>query len=672
MDLQRAVEQVFAPEGRLAQSVSTFRPRAGQTQMASEVAATMQGGGMLVVEAGTGIGKTFAYLIPALLSGERVLVSTATKALQDQLFTRDIPGLQEVLGVPVRIALLKGRSSYVCLHRLGAAVESASSNDVATHALLTRMNRWAQGSRSGDIAEFTALEENSPVVERVTSTRENCLGSRCPQLQSCHVNLARREAMAADLVVVNHHLFFADLQVRESGVAELLPSVRCVVFDEAHQLNEIGVQFLGRQLCGGQLLSFGRELEKSSSKLVWGSTDWAALLDGLRDGVDAVKQQSTRAGVQSRTVWTGEMPTGMDPPHWLAAYSALQSAMEDIHRLLERLAESSHEIAALHARSAALLELVRIFGVPAPSGQVRWMEAGTSWRLVQSPLDVSEAMQARVFPAAGEATRKSWIFTSATLGNDDKLSWFVQSCGLQGARVLRIESPFDHANQAGIYVPAHFPQPQDAAHSAQVAALVADAATVLGGRTLVLTTTLRAMHAIGHALQIHFADDTMQVLVQGQQGKRDLLARFVDETIEVPAACILVGSASFWEGIDIPGDALQLVVIDKLPFPPPGDPLVEARVQDLKLQGGSGFKDYFLPQAVIALKQGVGRLLRRETDRGVLVICDARLASKSYGRGILAALPPMRRLTSDAQFHEALEALARSSGPTRPSTKDLA
>ena len=665
MDLQRAVEQVFAPDGRLSQAISTFKPRAGQTQMAREVASTMQQGGMLVVEAGTGIGKTFAYLIPALLSGERVLVSTATKALQDQLFTRDIPGLLAVLGVPVRVALLKGRSSYVCLHRLGAAVESASSGDIQTHALLTRMDTWARGSHSGDIAEFSALEENSPMVERVTSTRENCLGSRCPQLQSCHVNLARREAMAADVVVINHHLFFADLQVRESGVAELLPSVRCVIFDEAHQLNEIGVQFLGSQLSGGQLLSFGRELEKSSAKLAWGSTDWAALLDSLRDGVEAVRQLASQVGAQSRTVWAGDIPAGVDALRWSAAHAGLQTAMEDIHRLLERLAESSHEVAALHGRCTALLELVCRFGVPAPTGQVRWMEAGASWRLVQSPLDVSEAMQARVFPAAGEVSQKSWIFTSATLGNDATLSWFVQSCGLQGARVLRVESPFDHANQSAVYVPPHFPQPQDIAHSAQVAALVADAATLLGGRTLVLTTTLRAMHAIGHALQIHFADDAMQVLVQGQQGKRNLLARFVDEKTEVPAACILVGSASFWEGIDIPGDALQLVVIDKLPFPPPGDPLVEARVQDLKLQGGNGFKDYFLPQAVIALKQGVGRLLRRETDRGVLVICDARLASRSYGRSILAALPPMRRLTSDAQFHEALVALAEA---TRPAT----
>lgn len=670
MDLQRAVEQVFAPDGRLAQSIPTFRPRAGQTHMAVEVAATMQHGGMLVVEAGTGIGKTFAYLIPALLGGDRVLVSTATKALQDQLFTRDIPGLQEVLGVPARVALLKGRSSYVCLQRLGLAVESASTGDIATHAVLTRMDRWAQASRSGDIAEFTALEENSPLLERVTSTRENCLGSRCPQLQNCHVNLARREALAADVVVVNHHLFFADLQVRESGVAELLPSVRTVIFDEAHQLNEIGVQFLGRQLSSGQLINFGRELERNSAKLVWGSADWAELTDNLRQGVEALRHHASQPGGQTRAVWTGEVPAGLDASRWIAAFAALYSAMQDIHRLLDRLSESSQEIAALHARSGALLELLGSFGLPAPTGHVRWMEAGgASWRLVQSPLDVSEAMQTRVLPPAGEATHKSWIFTSATLGHDTRLSWFVQSCGLQGARVMQVESPFDHANQSAVYVPADFPEPQDATHSAQVAALVADAATVLGGRTLVLTTTLRAMHAIGEALQVHFSDGSMQVLVQGQQGKRDLLARFVDDGTEMPRTRILVGAASFWEGIDIPGDALQLVVIDKLPFPPPGDPLVEARVQDMKLQGGNGFKNYFLPQAVIALKQGVGRLLRRETDRGVLVICDVRLATKSYGRGILAALPPMRRLISAAQFHEALGAL---DGVTRPSTTDPA
>lgn len=669
MDLQRAVEQVFAPHGRLANAIPTFIPRLGQTQMARAVATVVGEGGVLVVEAGTGIGKTFAYLIPALLSGERVLVSTATKALQDQLFTRDIPGLLGVLGLPTRVALLKGRSSYVCLHRLGVALESASSGDAASHALLTRMDRWARSSRSGDMAEFTALDEGSALMERVTSTRENCLGSRCPQLQNCHVNLARREAMAADVVVINHHLFFADLQVRESGVAELLPRVRTVIFDEAHQLNEIGVQFLGRQISGGQLLSFGRELEKCSSKLVWGHTDWTVLLDRLRRDVEAVRQVASQAGGKSRTVWTSEVPLGLEDSHWLPAYAAMQSAMEDIHRLLERLSESSQDIATLHARSSALLELLEVFGEPAPTGQVRWMEVGAAWRLVQSPLDVAEAMQTRVLPASGELTHKSWIFTSATLGNDDRLSWFIHACGLQGAKVLRVESPFDHANQSAIYIPADFAEPQDAAHSAQVAALVADAATVLGGRTLVLTTTLRAMHAIGDALQSHFADDAMQVLVQGQQGKRDLLARFVGYPSQGPKASILVGAASFWEGIDIPGDALQMVVIDKLPFPPPGDPLVDARVQDLKQNGRNGFKDYFLPQAVIALKQGVGRLLRRETDRGILVICDARLLNKSYGRGILAALPPMRRLTTNSEFYKALEALALS---TKPSTTGFA
>ena len=667
MDLQQAVLAVFAPGGALAHRLGGFQARSGQVRMAHEVATVMQQGGALVAEAGTGIGKTFAYLIPALLSGERVLVSTATKALQDQLFTRDLPSLQALLNVPARIALLKGRSSYVCLHRLGAALERAGGGSQQDYAVLRRMDTWARASHSGDMAEFGALEDGAPLYEQVTSTRENCLGARCPQLQSCHVNLARREAMAADVVVINHHLFFADLQIRVSGVAELLPTVRSVVFDEAHQLNEIGVQFLGRQLSSGQCLSLARELEQSGNRLAWAHTDWRALLPPLHHAVDAVRAIAA-TGSTGRAVWSTEAPNGVDAATWSRALQSLQAALQDWDRLLAQLAESANDIAALQARCAALLELLQVFQGAAPTGQVRWLEAGQSWRLVQSPLDIADAMQQRVLPSPDAANGKSWIFTSATLGNDDRLSWFVQACGLRDATVLREPSPFDYANHAGVHVPLPFADPQDgAAHSAQVAALVADAATVLGGRTLVLTTTLRAMQAIGQALQLHFADADIQVLVQGQHSKRELLERFVQPA---SGGCVLVGAASFWEGIDVPGEALQLVVIDKLPFPPPGDPLVEARVQDLLQRGGNGFKDYFLPQTVIALKQGAGRLLRSETDRGLLVICDARLKLKSYGRGILKALPPMRPLGSEAQFHEALRNL--SDPPlTRPSTTDL-
>ncbi len=662
--LQAAVHRVFDDHGLLTHAVDGFLPRAGQTAMALAVAHTMEAGGALVVEAGTGVGKTFAYLVPALLSGERILLSTATKALQDQLFGRDIPRLLHVLGLPRKVALLKGRSSYLCLHRMAFARQGLFVNEVAAMRDIARIETWALATRAGDLAELSALDERSPVIPLVTSTRENCLGSRCPQAQACHVNLARREAMAADVVVINHHLFFADLNVRESGVAELLPSVTSVVFDEAHQLNDIGVQFLGRQLGSGQLASFARDLAQHGAQLTLGVAHWRALVEALESGIAQLHQVCGTGGGAGRRGWGQQSPLGLDVQRWGDATDAMCLAMADARQALAVVAEMAPELAALLERADALLALLQEFAQPVPPGVVRWLDVDQHFRWVQTPLDISQAMQTRVLGASGEQpSRRSWIFTSATLGHDAAMSLFVASCGLQGATVLQVQSPFDHAAQAALYIPQDFPKPAEAPHSACVAALVADGATVLGGRTLVLTTTLRAMHAIGDALRQHFSGEGgLDVLVQGQFPKRELVDRFSTAVTSGSVGCILVASASFWEGIDIPGDALQLVVIDKLPFAPPDDPLVQARTEHLQADGKNAFTHYHVPQAAIALKQGAGRLIRSETDRGVLVVCDVRLRQMGYGRKILAALPPMTRLETAEQFHAALQAL------TRPST----
>lgn len=679
--LAQAVAHAFSPQGALARAADQYVQRPGQTRMALAVAQLIESGegGALVVEAGTGVGKTFSYLVPALLSGERALLSTATKNLQDQLFARDLPGLARALGLPVRMALLKGRASYLCLHRMEQA-RHAPTLDRFQARLLARVEQWAQATRSGDLAELPGLDERSALLPLVTSTRENCLGGECPHFKACHVNLARREALAADLVVVNHHLFFADLAVRESGMAELLPSVRLVVFDEAHQLNETGVQFLGHQLSTAQLLDLARDMLGCGLQQARGLADWAQLAGELDRSARELRLVVGQASAASRLRWSAGAPEGVAPQAWQEALDRLGLALADAGAALDSVSELAPDFGRLAQRAAQAQVRAAAFQAPCPSDAVRWVDASTQLRLVESPLDIADAVRRRMLghgaavelpdgASAGhepETSRRAWVFTSATLGDDERLTWFTEPCGLESAQVLRVDSPFDYAAQAALYLPAGLPKPADAGHGAAVAALAAEGAAALGGRTMVLTTTLRALRAIGTALQQRFpAGAGIEVLVQGQQAKRVLIDRF-RQGAAPGRGCVLVASASFWEGVDVPGDALQLVVIDKLPFPPPGDPLVEARAQRLEAQGRSAFNDYFIPEAAVALKQGAGRLIRSEHDRGVLMVCDPRLTQMGYGRRLLAALPPMRRLGGHAEFLAELAALAAAPSPELP------
>lgn len=719
--LTDAVAHTLAQGGVLATQWPGFKPRQGQTDMAHAVAQTVQTGGRLVVEAGTGVGKTFAYLVPVLLSGQRALVSTATKALQDQLFARDLPRLAAVLGLPTRVALLKGRSSYLCLHRLQQARHAPQAQQVQWQQALARVERWSQVTRSGDMAELPGLDENAALWPAVTSTRENCLGSACPSYKACHVLLARKEAMAADVVVINHHLFFADLMVRESGVAELLPWVRVTVFDEAHQLNEIGVNFLGQELSTTLLLELARDTLGAGLSLARGLCDWQGLHHTLEL---AVRQWRLAAGERRGSVrlrWTGEVPQGLEPGAWHPALEAVAQALGTLCTALHTVTELAPDFVRLQERSAEALEWAKRFQAPCDEGVVRWAEVSAALRVVQAPLDVADAFgrltagprapidaaqqpgsadvdadgaadiavdanaqanaqadashapQAGLLSGPAGAPPRAWIFTSATLGDDAQMRWFTGPCGLHGARTLRVDSPFDYARQAALYVPTHMSAPGSPGHAQDVAELVAQAATRLGGRTLVLTTTLAAMQAIAHALHAHAEHaaqtehgSAFEVLVQGTSPKRLLMARFREGASAGQSGCVLVASASFWEGFDVPGDALQLVVIDKLPFAPPDDPLYEARGARLQQQGRSVFVDLALPQAAVALKQGAGRLIRSETDQGALVVCDARLTQKGYGLRLLKALPPMRRVSDAAGFEAVLAELASASPKLPP------
>ncbi len=700
--LDQRVAETLSSTGLLAQSVPGFQPRQGQTDMAMAVSRTVHDGGQLVVEAGTGTGKTYAYLVPVLLSGQRALVSTATKALQDQLFSRDIPRLVEVLGLPIRVALLKGRSNYLCLHRMEQARHSPESAQPGAQKALAKIETWAQSTRTGDMAELTGLDERSSLWPLVTSTRDNCLGSSCPRYRACHVNLARKEAMASDVVVINHHLFFADLAVRESGVAELLPTVRVTVFDEAHQLNEIGVNFLGKQLSTVQLHELVRDVLATGLQLARGLVDWQALSAGLEK---SARDWRLAAGMHRGSVrlrWSGQHPEGVEPGEWDAALQAVTQALAELQTGLDMVSELAPDFQRLGDRTRELMQRAALFAdTPNPEG-VRWVEVSAQLRLIESPLDIAQAFSALTRPVAaappgdadsgallgpdvdpdslealmaadprhavGDALagpavgvgHRAWIFTSATLGDEPSLRWFTEPCGLSSAEVMQVDSPFDYAQQAALYVPPHLPRPGDPAHARQVAALVLEALAILGGRTLVLTTTLNAMRSIGDQLQSQCEGD-VEVLVQGQSPKRRLMERFREGgglgDAHGRMGCVLVASASFWEGFDVPGDALQLVVIDKLPFPPPGDPLFEARSQRITQQGKSAFADHALPEAAVSLKQGAGRLIRSETDRGILVVCDNRLSTMSYGRRLVRGLPDMRRLEDHAAFLDALRQL---------------
>ena len=656
------VRLVFAEQGVLSHAAEQFVPRQGQTDMALAVASVIESGGALVVEAGTGVGKTFSYLVPALLSGERVLLSTATKTLQDQLFGRDLPRLVQALGLPTRLALLKGRGSYLCLYRMELARQGGNLPDRSALAILAKIEQWSQVTRTGDLAELSGLDERSALIPLVTSTRDNCLGAQCPRFRACHVNLARREALAADVVVINHHLFFADLAVRESGMAELLPSVRVVVFDEAHQLNETGVQFLGAQLSTGQLLDFSRDLLAAGLQLARGLVDWQTLAACVERATRELRLVVGKGGA-AKLRWTEQTPEGVSADAWMDALRELHNACTETLEALDSVREMAPDFERLHERAAQFVDRIAQFSGPCGVDAVRWLDVGHQLRLVESPLDIAQAVQTRMIGLPQEpGPGKAWIFTSATLGTDDALSWFTEPCGLSSATTLRVGSPFDYALQACVYVPTHLPRPNDPEHSQQVATFAADAVARLGGRTMVLTTTLRALRSIGEILQARFeGSPQVQVLVQGQLPKRELIERFRQGNADGNAGCVLVASASFWEGVDVPGDALQMVIIDKLPFPPPNDPLVEARSQRLQSAGRSPFNEYFLPEAAVALKQGAGRLIRRESDQGILVVCDTRLTAMGYGRKLLAALPPMRQLRSQEEFNQALLELTTAS-----------
>ena len=655
-ELSDAVTAAFARGGALARSDANHVEREVQLRMALGVAQAIEERSALVAEAGTGVGKTFAYLVPTLLSGARALVSTATKSLQDQLFLRDIPRLREALQLPVTVALLKGRSSYLCLHRMNQARHAETLPDRWAVRTLAKVEQWSQVTTSGDLAELDGLDERSSVIPLVTSSRENCLGQECPQFRQCHVVKARREAMLADVVVVNHHLFFADMALRDTGVAELLPSVEVALFDEAHQLTEAGVQFLGTTLGTAQVIDFARDMLGAGLQQARGLAPWQELAGACDRAARELRLAAVGALGALRGTLKLRWAERAAKDDFMAALAGVAQACDAAVAGLKMVVDMSPDFTKLIERATQFATLARQFSESAEPGNVRWIDVSPHQaRLVESPLDIRDALREQM-----AASPKAWVFTSATLGDDDRLSWFTESAGLSDARTLRLGSPFDYAAHARLYIPRGFPKPNEPEHAPSVAILAARCARALGGRTFVLTTTLRALQSVGERLRAEFEaqGDNIQVLMQGQIPKRQLMQQFLAQPRSV-----LVGSQSFWEGIDVPGDALQCVLIDKLPFPPPNDPLVEARVKRLEGEGRNPFADYFVAEAAVSLKQGAGRLIRSETDRGLLVVCDPRMAGMNYGKRLREALPPMTLVASEAEALNWLGSLASEALP---------
>jgi len=628
--LGHRVEKALGARGALAAG-SAWTDRPDQRAMAAEIARAISEPSTLVAEAGTGIGKTFAYLVPALLAGGKVIISTGTKTLQDQLFARDLPRVIAALGVDVRTALLKGRANYVCRHHLKRNLEDGRFTRAIDISRLRQIDRFSRLSSTGDRSDCSQVSDDDPAWVLATSTRENCLGQDCADWNQCFVVQARRTAQSADVVVINHHLFSADLALRDTGIAELLPSAQTLIFDEAHQLPDTLVTFLGEASGSRALMDLGRDalqvaLEEAPDQARW--HELGATLD-----------QFVR---QARAQWPLASPRA--PAHTLLAHAEFAATLRSVTQALEALTGALEAAVERGPGMARMAERARtvcsrwsgwfsddaVDGTKEAEPSVAWAEVHlASLTLHKTPLSVAEP-----FTRYRDGTARAWIFVSATLAVGDDFSHFVQILGLSESRQVRFPSPFDYASQGLLYVPRGLPEPSDPAFSR---AWIDDCWPLIEinvGRCFVLCTTLRAVRQVADRLR-ELLEPPLTLLVQGEGSRTELLARY-----RAAPAPILVGAASFWEGVDVVGDALSLLLIDKLPFAPPDDPVLEAQSEALRRRGGDPFRTIQLPAASLALKQGAGRLIRSEQDRGVLVIGDARLINKGYGRTLMASLPP--------------------------------
>lgn len=631
------LSDLLSASGPLARAIPGFSVREAQQQMAAAVGEALNDAAVLAVEAGTGTGKTYAYLVPALMSGQRVVISTGTKTLQDQLFHRDLPRVREALDVPARVSLLKGRANYLCLYRMKRAQALPGLGFIAER--LREIAEWAQTTVSGDLGELSSFEDGDPLPRQITSTADNCLGSKCADFNACFVAKARRAAQAADLVVINHHLLFSDFVLKEEGFGQILSGADALIVDEAHQLPELAAAFFGLRLSTRQLADLAKDVRSEA--------------DALGD-IEAVKEGAEALAARVALLETAfaQMPNRVTLADFLArravqeAVSQARRALDELLELLKPYEERNAELAACVERSAQMQTRWAAILDDEAESRVRWVEAtGRGGGFHATPIEVADgfARMRAAYPGA-------WIFTSATLATGADFSHFTQQLGLQDARCLRLDSPFDYREQARLYLPKGLPEPNDPRYADAVADCALPLIEASGGGVFVLCTSHRALRQIAGRLR---AVLTLKVLVQGEGSRGDLLRQFAED-----GNAVLVGTSSFWEGVDVKGRALRVVLIDRLPFAAPGDPVFEARLEAIRRRGGSPFGEHQLPQAIMGLRQGAGRLIRDAADRGLLVLCDPRLRSKGYGRKVLASLPPMPMLQEWAEARDWLQTLA--------------
>ena len=625
-----SLSDIFSPDGPLARAIGGYRTRPQQLEMAEKIAEAIKKCSAFIAEAGTGTGKTFAYLVPALRSGGKVIVSTGTKTLQDQLFNKDLPMVRDALKAPVKIALLKGRANYVCHYHLERSLIDGRFISREDAADARRIATFAKVSQSGDKAECLEVNENSPVWMHATSTRDNCLGQDCPNHKECFVMQARKEAMAADLVVVNHHLFFADVMLRDEGMAELLPACNTVIFDEAHQLPEVATLFFGESVSTSQIIDLARDARAEG---LASARDCLDLQSGVRSLDKVTRDLRLAVGIDSGRFSHAQL---QEIEAFAPALQGLEEELARFAKILESQAGRAEGLEKCWQRANDLLLKIGQWRGLTDDGYVRWAEAFTqSLQLNATPLDVAD-----IFRKQMGGHPRAWIFTSATLAVQGRFHHFCAELGLGQPDSGCWQSPFDYEKQAILYAPLGMPEPNAFHYTEAVVDASFPALVASGGGAFYLCTSLRAMRRTHELLKARLEDEglEMPLLLQGEGSKTELLERF-----RRLGNAILVGSQSFWEGVDVRGEALSLVVIDKIPFAPPDDPVLSARIEQMKQQGRNAFIEYQLPRAVINVKQGAGRLIRDENDTGVLMICDPRLLNKPYGRRVWQSLPPMKR-----------------------------
>jgi ATP-dependent DNA helicase DinG len=649
------IDQLFGVNSPLGHAVGSFRPRQSQTEMAKAIAHAISNQTTLIAEAGTGTGKTFAYLVPALLWGGKVIVSTGTKNLQDQLYLRDIPSVRKALNAPVSVALLKGRANYVCHFHLERTLQNGrlTSRDDVGH--LREISRFMKTTSSGDKAELSKVPETASIWNLVTSTRDTCMGAECQYYQDCFVMKARKEAQQADVVVVNHHLFFADVALKDTGVAELLPSANTIIFDEAHQLPDTATLFFGETISTSQVLELCRDVLAEGLSHARDGADWAATVTPVeraaRDLRLTFPQDIVRLAVNQIAPSSAFFP----------ALETLKDQLDNMIAVLQKQAERADTIEQCRVRALELAMRLDAWNKPQTEeviiGQecVLWVEAySTSLQLHRTPLSI-----APIFNKQREGVPRSWIFTSATLAVKNDFNHYSAQMGLWDEPAQSWPSPFEYGEQGLLYVPNTLPQPNSPEYTDAVIDAALPVIEAAGGGAFLLCTTIRAVNRAAERLREEFERRKLPfpLMVQGEAGRTELLDRF-----RAAGNAVLIGSQSFWEGVDVRGDALSVVIIDKLPFSPPDDPVLAARIEALERKGLNGFMHHQLPAAIINLKQGAGRLIRDERDKGVLMICDPRLISKPYGKRIWQSLPPFKRTRELAVVQEFFSAIDAATG----------